>query len=376
MHIKTIKRRRGTVYRVFVFRQGRLKTKTFEKKTAALRWGQEAEAEPRDSQQAKLTFQELAQLWFHNHCEIRKAPSCINSDRLMYKALLPFLLQKKLSEITGRNVENLVAALKFEKPRSNATINKYILLIQTILNYGVRNDYLIKSPVRTHHFLPENEVGYQYWTQAEAEKCIAHAKQKYQGHNSFIPLLYIVALNTGLRWGELIALQWNCIYFDSAIEKSMITVKRTYCNVSNQIRETTKGHKIRYVGMNSVLYKALREAFDSRNPKIDFVFHTLIGTPLQVTNFNKRYFKRDIKEANVSEIRFHDLRHTYASHFMMNGGNIYDLQKILGHSDVQTTMRYAHLAKEHILSKAALVVLGKQDNVIAVDFTSQKTAHL
>lgn len=60
---------------------------------------------------------------------------------------------------------------------------------------------------------------------------------------------------------------------------------------------------------------------------------------------------------------------------MMNGGNTYDLQKILGHSDVQTTMRYAHLSREHILNKAALVVIGKQDNVIAVDFSTQKTAH-
>lgn len=44
------------------------------------------------------------------------------------------------------------------------------------------------------------------------------------------------------------------------------------------------------------------------------------------------------------------MRHTYALHFMMSGRNIYDLQKILGHSDLKTTLRYAHLAEEHILS--------------------------
>lgn len=282
----------------------------------------------------------------------------------------------KISEITGHHIEDFIATIKKEKQRSNATINKYVLLVQTILNYAVRNDHLMKNPIRRHHFLPEDEVGYQYWTQIEAEQFISHAKRKYQGHNGFIPLLYIVALNTGMRWGEIIALRWDVIYFGQSAEQSMITVKRSYCKVSKQIRETTKGHKVRYVGMNSVLRQALKEAYEKRDHKTDFVFHTKIGSPLRVTNFNRRYFWRGMKEAQVSKIRFHDLRHTYASHFMMNGGNIYDLQKILGHSDVQTTMRYVHLAKEHILSKAALVVLGKQDNVIAVDFTSQKTVTL
>jgi site-specific recombinase XerC len=56
--------------------------------------------------------------------------------------------------------------------------------------------------------------------------------------------------------------------------------------------------------------------------------------------------------------RFHDIRHTFASHFMMNGGNIYDLQKILGHTSLEKTQRYAHLAQEHLVQASNVVSWG------------------
>ena len=64
---------------------------------------------------------------------------------------------------------------------------------------------------------------------------------------------------------------------------------------------------------------------------------------------------RICKEAGLKKLRIHDLRHTFASHFMMNGGDIYDLKEILGHASVKTTMRYAHLGRKHLQSKANVV---------------------
>jgi integrase len=60
----------------------------------------------------------------------------------------------------------------------------------------------------------------------------------------------------------------------------------------------------------------------------------------------------------VKIFRFHDLRHTFASHFMKNGGNIYDLQKILGHTSLEMTQRYAHLAPEHLVQASNVVSFG------------------
>ena len=59
---------------------------------------------------------------------------------------------------------------------------------------------------------------------------------------------------------------------------------------------------------------------------------------------------------------------------MMNRGEIFDLQKILGHQNVQTTLRYAHLAKDYIIAKSNVVVIGKRDNLIEVDFEDRRAS--
>ncbi len=61
-----------------------------------------------------------------------------------------------------------------------------------------------------------------------------------------------------------------------------------------------------------------------------------------------RSFKTVLKQAGIDGFRFHDLRHTFASWYMMNGGDLYELAKILGHSNIKMTERYAKLGKDHI----------------------------
>ncbi len=64
-------------------------------------------------------------------------------------------------------------------------------------------------------------------------------------------------------------------------------------------------------------------------------------------------FKDALSGSGCHAVRFHDLRHTFASHFMMAGGNILTLQKLLGHSSVSVTMKYAHLAKDFMREEVA-----------------------
>jgi site-specific recombinase XerC len=92
------------------------------------------------------------------------------------------------------------------------------------------------------------------------------------------------------------------------------------------------------------------------------------GSSLDPDNFYKRNFQKDIEASGVERIRFHDLRHTFASHYMMSGGNLYDLQKILGHADIKTTERYAHLSLDYLAGRKNLVSFSEGDNVVEIDF--------
>ena len=64
----------------------------------------------------------------------------------------------------------------------------------------------------------------------------------------------------------------------------------------------------------------------------------------------RKVFARAVAAANLEDFRFHDLRHTAASHLMMRGASLADVRAVLGHADIKMTMRYAHLSREHLRS--------------------------
>lgn len=153
--------------------------------------------------------------------------------------------------------------------------------------------------------------------------------------------LLVVALNTGMRIGELTGLCWDRVNF----ETSMIEVSRAMTR--RGLKESTKTNLVRYIPMNpevkEVLWNLIRR---QRCPR--YVFVDRRGQPFNPDHFSLRHLQAALKRAGVRSISFHILRHTYASTFVMNGGNIYDLQKILGHTKVEMTMVYAHLSPQHL----------------------------
>jgi integrase len=147
---------------------------------------------------------------------------------------------------------------------------------------------------------------------------------------------------TGLRAGELACLRWQDIDF----AKRLITVQRSF-------NGPTKNGEVRYVPILNVLLPILI-SLKNENHNTEFVFVTKAGTQFQESaRVFQEILKRVLKNAGLvlsspkgrkkGYIVFHDLRHTFASYWMMKGGNIFKLQKILGHKSPQMTQRYAHL---------------------------------
>ncbi len=101
--------------------------------------------------------------------------------------------------------------------------------------------------------LPEIDAHYDYLNFEEADRFLIYTNQKYTKHKRWIYRLYLLALNTGVCWGEIVALKWDKVDFN----RKTIIVSHSYCKTFKQIRETTKGRKVRYVGMNSSLLPEL-----------------------------------------------------------------------------------------------------------------------
>ena len=117
----------------------------------------------------------------------------------------------------------------------------------------------------------------------------------------------------------------------------------------------------RYIPMNAVVRGHLWEL--NQRLKAGTASSPVFLEDDRITPFDVHHTYRDfhavLKKAEITRaFRFHDLRHTFASHFMMNGGNIYDLQKILGHTSLDMTQRYAHLSPAHLVQAANVVSFG------------------
>ena len=145
-----------------------------------------------------------------------------------------------------------------------------------------------------------------------------------------------LALKTGLRVGELLALKWE----DLDLNAGKLIVKRT---LWQDLEGSPKGGKRREVPL-SVQTVAMVRSY--RHLKEPYVFCDAAGKRL-THSIVKDVVPTTCKKAGLAKrLTMHSLRHTFASHLVMRGRSLVEVQQLLGHSTIQMTMRYAHLAPE------------------------------
>ena len=131
---------------------------------------------------------------------------------------------------------------------------------------------------------------------------------------------------------ELLNLEWKDVDFKNK------TVK-----VDNKEDHHTKNYELRSIPMNSFLCSVLRKI--PRHIKSGYVFCNKSGEKFRRIRDG---FNATLKRAGIENFRFHDMRHTFASHLVMKGCDLRTVQQLLGHKDIKMTMRYSHLSKEHL----------------------------
>ncbi len=156
----------------------------------------------------------------------------------------------------------------------------------------------------------------------------------YADHFSPIVLL---ALNTGLRRGELFNLQWE----DINLKSKTLTVQGA----------TAKSGETRHIPLNDEAVETLKN-WKTQSKKHERVFYGKNGARL---NYIIKAWVNMIADAKIKDFRFHDLRHSFASNLVMKGAPLNTVRELLGHSDLKTTLRYAHLAPDHKADAVALL---------------------
>jgi integrase len=186
------------------------------------------------------------------------------------------------------------------------------------------------------------------WTAYEAQKFMRTAKDCVYGP------IWIVALTTGMRRGELLGLRWQDIDFD----RKVLHVRQTVgvLHGKTEIKPPKTNSSRREVPVPAEVLKALREHRVKQNQcrlslgeawqDYDLVFASKVGTPIHPTNLTYNY-ERLVAKAGVPKIRIHDHRHTHVTLAIQAGANLKAVSKRVGHATTAITMDiYAHVLPE------------------------------
>ncbi len=349
--MEIIKRKNGTSrYREKIYIGGKPITKCFLRKADAIAWKRRMRSEEDRlialglERQKRISFREFVLRW-KAHQEDRLAPSSKTSYYAIIDAhLVPFFGEKCLHEISRGLANNLVASMK-AVGKTPSGIDRVMNLLKGMLNSAVDWELLASNPLSRFPKQGKRMARDKYWSEAEVGQFLQAVCD-----DALYPL-YVVALNCGMRRGELCGLKWDRVNF----ERNLIEV----CRIRDRygLREKTKTNRPRCIPMNQEVRRTLMELW--RKPRGEFVFLDRRGAPVDVQHVYRAFQEAQEKAKMDVRLRFHDLRHTFASHYAMkSGGNMFVLKEMLGHTDISMTMRYSHIAKEHLAKEIERVSFG------------------
>lgn len=272
--------------------------------------------------------------------------------RIIENEIIPFFNGVKIASLEKVNIESFLEYLRDEKELSNASINKYITLVGSILEKQIENGKLFQNVAKKVKKLKLQKTESRALTEEEIAKLLNTCKEVKP---EFYPMLFTV-LNTGLRRGEAIALMWENVDF----EKNEITVK--YSEYKGKLCSPKSDSSVRKVKITNTLKKVLIEQKLKSNGS-KFVFPNSNGELYMGNNITRRFFTPVMKATNIGQFRFHDLRHTYGSQLIAKGADYKYVQEQMGHSSANITLNvYAHVLPES--TEKAITILDEMYKVI------------
>jgi len=223
---------------------------------------------------------------------------------------------KKLSDISPKDLEEF-KSLRL-KEVSPATVNRSLSVLRHLINLAKRwKKFYGDNPVSIVGMLEEHNQVERILTLDEENRLLNESI-------SYLRPIIFTALNTGMRKGEILSLKW----FDVDLDMNMITINQT----------NSKSKKQRKIPVSSRMRSMLLE-LKLQSGNQEYVFTDIQGRAIRTI---RSAFQTACRKAGLEGLRFHDLRHTAATRMVESGANIVAISKILGHSDIKTTMRYAH----------------------------------
>jgi integrase len=246
---------------------------------------------------------------------------------LIKNHVLPNFGKQFMDEVSKKDILQFISQhAKTHKPGS---VNRVIILLRYIFNLSIQWETIgvTKNPTAGIPLLEENNKNERYLSAQEANVLIGALQSS---ENPMLQYIIPMLILTGARKNEVLKCRWEDFNFENRVWRIPVT----------------KSGKARHVPISDGVIHLLQ----SLPHTCDYVFANPKTRKPFVTIYCSWNSAR--KSVGLEDVRIHDLRHSFASFLVNNGRSLYEVQRILGHTQIKTTQRYAHLSNDSLLAAA------------------------
>ncbi|TET71857.1 MAG: helix-turn-helix domain-containing protein [Candidatus Aminicenantes bacterium] len=294
-------------------------------------------------QEEKIGFRDFAKVYHDDYMQIVRRN--FRPDVYRLQVLCGYFKNVDLRAISRLDVERFRAS-RLKRGNTKSTVNRYLQLMGKMFNLAIEEGYLEENPARkVNNFNEKDSLKERILTEKEEEKLLENCSDTLKS-------IIAVALNTGMRRAEIL----NCTWDQIDLKAGMIRVERT------------KSGKVRHIPINDDLFKQILK-LKNKNGQSAFVFLN----PATKKPFldMKTPFKRACRISGIEGLRFHDLRHTFATRLVANGVDIETIKELLGHHSIAITQRYLHSSDDR--KRKAVEILSKNSDKNGSLFSGKKS---
>lgn len=287
----------------------------------------------------QLTVSEYLTRWLEDDARVTVRPTTYASyESVIRLHISPHLGRVKLSKLGPAQVQALYA--KLEQDGASPRMRQYVhAILHRALSRAVKWELITRNPCTAvaRPRAPQKEI--RPLDQAQVRSLLKVA------HGDPLEALYVLAVTTGLRQGEILALRWQ----DVDIERRTVTVRRTLTEVNGQLAfgepKTKRGRRaVEIPELAARALRAHRSTIAAIPHPASLVFADSKGGPIRKQNLVRRSFRPLLKRAKLGHVRFHDLRHTAATLLLAEGVHPKVVQERLGHATISITLdTYSHV---------------------------------
>ena len=287
----------------------------------------------------RKNFYEVANLWKEDKRQYIKKSSYSAYLLLLENHLLPYFGKK--TEIIEKDVQQFVL-LKINDGLSQKSIKDMIIVLKMIVKFGVKHKLLEFSEFEIKFPIDNDKIDLEVLTKQDHKKILEYLEK----HFTFKNLGIYICLTTGMRIGEVCGLRWSDIDCDKGIIQVRRTVQRIYVITENErhteiLIDTPKTkNSIRDIPMTRELLRIMKPMRKVVNE--EFYVITNEDKPTEPRTY-RNYYKRLMKRLQIKDLKFHGLRHSFATRCIESKCDYKTVSVILGHSNISTTLNlYVH----------------------------------